>query len=113
MIQQLLTATMELRLLRVTGSQSMERIVTMDKELGRSNKTEVVTDDATVVLRRAVKLAQGGLLVSIGPSQRQAEGNKAAQVPNIVLSPPATRATTRWQKKGMLHFWHRTLFDLF
>ena len=41
-IQQLLTATMELRLLRLTGSQSMERIVTMDKELGRSNKTEVV-----------------------------------------------------------------------
>ena len=40
-IQQLLTATMELRLLRLTGSQSMERIVTMDKELGRSNKTEV------------------------------------------------------------------------
>ena len=83
MIQQLLTATMELRLLRLTGSQSMERIVTMDKELGRSNKTEVVTDDATVVLRRAVKLAQGGLLVSIGPSQRQGEDSRAAQVPNI------------------------------
>ena len=67
----------------------MERIVTMDKELGRSNKTEVVTDDATVVLRRAVKLAQGGLLVSIGPSQRQAEGNRAAQVPNkLVHLPP-------------------------
>ena len=83
-IQQLLTATMELRLLRLTGSQSMERIVTMDKELGRSNKTEVVTDDATVVLRRAVKLAQGGLLVSIGPSQRHGEGNQAVQVVNII-----------------------------
>ena len=63
----------------------MERIVTMDKELGRSNKTEVVTDDATVVLRRAVKLAQGGLLVSIGPSQRQGEGNRAAQVPKKLV----------------------------
>ena len=51
MIQQLLTATLELRLLRLTGSQSMERIVTMDRELVRSHKTEVVSDDATVILR--------------------------------------------------------------
>ena len=50
-IQQLLTATMELRLLRLTGSQSMERIVTMDKELGRSNKTEVVI---TIISSRTI-----------------------------------------------------------
>lgn len=97
MIQALLVATMELRLLRLSGSQSMERIVTMDRELARSHKTEVVTDEATVVLRRAVKLAQGGLLVSVGPSLRHSTQAATAQVPGHA---PPPSPWPRWRPPG-------------
>eukprot|EP00092_Neocalanus_flemingeri_P030552 GFUD01033172.1.p1 GENE.GFUD01033172.1~~GFUD01033172.1.p1 ORF type:complete len:4225 (-),score=861.78 GFUD01033172.1:307-12981(-) len=69
-IQQLLNASADLRLFRMTDNQNMEKIVNMDKELNKTNKTEVVTDDATVILRRAIKLAQQGFVVSVGPPQR-------------------------------------------
>ena len=69
-IQQLLNVSSELRLFRMTESQNMEKIVKMDKDLNKSNKTEVTTDDATIILRRAIKLAQQGFIVSVGPPQR-------------------------------------------
>ena len=43
------------------------------QELNKSQRAEVVTDDATVILRRAIKLAQQGFVVSVGPPQRQEE----------------------------------------
>ena len=69
-IQQLLNASADLRLFRMSGNQNMEKIVNMDKDLNKTNKTEVVTDDATVILRRAIKLAQQGFVVSVGPPQK-------------------------------------------
>ena len=72
-IQHLLNVSAELRLFRMTESQNMEKIVKMDKELNKVNKTEVTTDDATVILRRAIKLAQQGFIVSVGPPQRSEE----------------------------------------
>ena len=72
-IQHLLNASAELRLFRMTESQNMEKIVKMDKDLNKFNKTEVTTDDATVILRRAIKLAQQGFVVSVGLPQRNEE----------------------------------------
>ena len=70
MIQKLLNASSDMRLFRMTESQNMERIVKMDRELNKSNRTEVVTDEATLILRRAIKLAQLGFVVSVGPPQK-------------------------------------------
>ena len=69
-IQKLLNASSDLRLFRMTESQNMERIVKMDRELNKANRTEVVTDEATTILRRAIKLAQLGLVVSVGPPSK-------------------------------------------
>jgi E3 ubiquitin-protein ligase HECTD4 len=55
-----------MRIFRFTGAQNMEKIVSIDKELTKYHRAEVVTDDATVILRRAVKLAQQGFIVSVG-----------------------------------------------
>ena len=65
-VQQLLNASSEIRIFRFTGPQNMEKIVLIDKELNKYHRAEVITDDATVILRRAVKLAQQGFIVSVG-----------------------------------------------
>ena len=70
MIQRLLNASSDMRLFRMTESQNMERIVKMDKELNKASRAEVVTDEATLILRRAIKLAQLGFVVSVGPPQK-------------------------------------------
>ena len=72
-IQHLLNVSSEMRLFRMTETQNMEKIVKMDTELNRANKTEVITDEATVILRRAIKLAQQGFVVSVGPPIRKEE----------------------------------------
>ena len=80
-IQQLLNASGDMRLFQpssaaavaATGSsnsQNLEKIVSIDKELTKSNRAEIVSDDATIILRRAVKLAQQGFIISIGTPQR-------------------------------------------
>ena len=72
-IQQLLNASSDMRIFRFSGNQNMEKIVSIDKELNKSNKAEVVTDEATIILRRAVKLAQQGFVVSVGTPLKQDE----------------------------------------
>ncbi|XP_055958013.1 probable E3 ubiquitin-protein ligase HECTD4 [Patella vulgata] len=46
---------------------SMERVSRMDRELTKSGKTEVVTEEAMTALRKAYKWAQLGLVLSTGP----------------------------------------------
>ena len=74
-IQQLLNVSSEMRIFRSSGNQNMEKIVAIDKELNKNHKSEVVTDDATTILRRAVKLAQQGFVVSVGPSVKLDENS--------------------------------------
>ena len=93
-IQHLLNVSSEMRLFRMTETQNMEKVVKMDTELNRMNKTEVLTDEATVILRRAIKLAQQGFVVSVGPPIRKEElteekKNAVEQIAkerNVVLS---------------------------
>ena len=66
-IQQLLNLGSEIRIFRSSGNQNMEKIVAIDKELNKSQKAEIVTDDATSILRKAVKLSQQGFVVSVSP----------------------------------------------
>jgi E3 ubiquitin-protein ligase HECTD4 len=79
-VQQLLNASSDMHLFQPSAalagmagsgsSQNLDKIVNIDKELTKSNKAEIVSDDATIILRRAVKLAQQGFVVSIGTPQR-------------------------------------------
>jgi len=79
-IQQLLNTSSDMRLFQpstavagvalTSNGQNLEKIVSIDKELTKSNRAEIVSDDATIILRRAVKLAQQGFVVSIGTPQR-------------------------------------------
>ena len=93
-IQHLLNVSSEMRLFRMSETQNMEKIVKMDTELNRANKTEVITDEATVILRRAIKLAQQGFVVSVSPPIRKEEQTEEkknaveliAKERNVVLS---------------------------
>ncbi|ESO97623.1 hypothetical protein LOTGIDRAFT_228255 [Lottia gigantea] len=46
---------------------SMERVARMDRELTKSGKTEVITEEAMTALRKAYKWAQIGLVMSTSP----------------------------------------------
>ena len=73
-IQQLLAVNHEVRLFRQVGSsENMERVVKLDKSLQKTNVGEVACEDATMVFRKAIKLAQHGFVVSLGPAQRPDE----------------------------------------
>ena len=70
-IQQLLAVNHEVRLFRQVGSsENMERVVKLDKSLQKTNVGEVACEDATVVFRKAIKLAHHGFVVSLGPAQK-------------------------------------------
>ena len=73
-IQQLLAVNHEVRLFRQVGSnENMERVVKLDRSLQKSNVGEVACEDATMVFRKAIKLAHHGFVVSLGPAQRADE----------------------------------------
>jgi len=38
-----------------SGQDSMEKVVRMDKEMNRSHKAEVMTNDATIIFRTATR----------------------------------------------------------
>jgi hypothetical protein len=74
LIQQLLAINHDVRLFRQAGTgDNMEKVVKMDKELTKTNKAEVAMEDATLVFRKAMKLAQQGFVVSLGPAQKMDE----------------------------------------
>ncbi|XP_071946536.1 probable E3 ubiquitin-protein ligase HECTD4 isoform X2 [Antedon mediterranea] len=52
---------------RLGSGPNMERVVRMDQELNRNGKTEVLTDEARVAMRRAARWAQCGLVLSSCP----------------------------------------------
>lgn len=69
-VQKLLNSNHELRLFRPVGNEPMEKVVIIDQHLGRSQKAEILTEDATLVLRKATKMAQHGFTVSIEPPDK-------------------------------------------
>ena len=70
-IQQILAVNHEVRLFRQVGShENMERVVKLDKSLQKTNVGEVACEDATMVFRKAIKLAHHGFVVSLGPAQK-------------------------------------------
>ncbi|KAL3856755.1 hypothetical protein ACJMK2_011476 [Sinanodonta woodiana] len=64
-IQPLLSS--ENRPFRLRGGTSMEKVVRMDREMTKTGKAEIATDDVMTALRKAAKWAQMGLVVSTGP----------------------------------------------
>ncbi|XP_066272380.1 LOW QUALITY PROTEIN: probable E3 ubiquitin-protein ligase HECTD4 [Branchiostoma lanceolatum] len=52
---------------RLGSGANMEKVVRMDRDLTRSGRAEVITEDAVTAIRRAAKWAQAGLVVSTGP----------------------------------------------
>ena len=79
-VQQLLNASSDMRIFRFSGNQNMEKIVSIDKELNKCNKAEVVTDEATIILRRAVKLAQQSFIVSVGTPLKHDEQSEEKKI---------------------------------
>ncbi|XP_059095573.1 probable E3 ubiquitin-protein ligase HECTD4 [Tigriopus californicus] len=69
-VQKLLNSNHELRLFRPVGNEPMERVVVIDQLLTRSQRAEILTEDATLVLRKATKMAQHGFTVSIEPPDK-------------------------------------------
>ncbi|XP_013380029.1 probable E3 ubiquitin-protein ligase HECTD4 isoform X2 [Lingula anatina] len=64
-IQPLLSS--DSRPFRLGGGANMERVVKMDREMSRTGKAEITTEEASSALRKAAKWAQMGLIVSTGP----------------------------------------------
>uniref|UniRef100_T1J2Q6 HECT domain-containing protein n=1 Tax=Strigamia maritima TaxID=126957 RepID=T1J2Q6_STRMM len=64
-IQPLLSS--DSRLFRGGCGGNMEKVVRMDRELTKTGKMEVCTEDVSTACRRAFKWAQAGLVVSTGP----------------------------------------------
>ncbi|XP_033101041.1 probable E3 ubiquitin-protein ligase HECTD4 [Anneissia japonica] len=72
-IQPLLSA--DGRPFRLGSGPNMERVLHMDQELTRNGKTEVLTDEARMALRRAARWAQCGLVLSSSPPVETASGD--------------------------------------
>ena len=53
-------------------------VARMDREMTKHGRTEIITEDAASAVRRAVKWAQMGLVVSTGPPVDTAAGENAA-----------------------------------
>ncbi|XP_053376531.1 probable E3 ubiquitin-protein ligase HECTD4 [Mercenaria mercenaria] len=63
-IQPLLSS--ESRPFKLGAGANVDKVVRLDREMTKSNKAEVVTEDALSALRKAAKWAQMGLVVSTG-----------------------------------------------
>ena len=79
LIQKLLTISTDMRLFRMNDAQSMEKIVRIDNDLTKHKKAEICTDDANVILRRAIKLAQAGFVVSVSPTTATTRSDDLSQ----------------------------------
>ncbi len=80
LIQQLIEVNRELRIFSSSpGSENMERISRMDKELTKHRKAEVFTDEATIAFRKAVKLAEQGFVVSVGAPKSDAAATEMSE----------------------------------
>ncbi|XP_062590799.1 probable E3 ubiquitin-protein ligase HECTD4 isoform X2 [Saccostrea cucullata] len=74
---------------RIGGGANMERVVRMDREMTKSGKAEVTTEDAITALKKAAKWAQMGLVVSTGPPVESGQadtptGDKKKQPVDVV-----------------------------
>jgi hypothetical protein len=70
LIQQLLNASTDIGILSSMSSDSMEKVIRIDKEINQNNIAEVISGDATRIYRAATKMAQLGFVVSISsPNQ--------------------------------------------
>ena len=70
LIQQLLNASGDIGIFSAMGSDSMEKIIKIDKDINQHGCAEVLSGDATRVLRSANKMAHLGFVVSISaPNQ--------------------------------------------
>ena len=90
LIQQLLNASSDIGLFSAMGSDSMEKVIKIDKDINSKNCAEVLTGDATRVMRAATKMAQLGFVVSIAaPNQLHDHGShgwkhKALQICQVI-----------------------------
>ena len=70
LIQQLLNASGDVGIFSAMGSDSMEKIIKIDKDINQHNCAEVLLGEATRILRTANKMANIGFVVSISaPNQ--------------------------------------------
>ena len=70
LIQQLLNASGDIGIFSAMGSDSMEKIIKIDKDINQHGCAEVLNGDATRILRTANKMASIGFVVSISaPNQ--------------------------------------------
>ncbi len=85
LIQQLLNASGDIGLFPSMGSDSMEKVIRIDKEMNQKHMAEVLQGDATRIFRAASKMAQLGFVVSISaPSQCQ-ESSSGRRLQSIQL----------------------------
>ena len=76
LIQQLLNASSDIGIFSAMGSDSMEKVIKIDKDINTKNCAEVMCGDATRVMRSATKMAQLGFVVSIAaPNQLHDHGS--------------------------------------
>ncbi|TSW08319.1 putative E3 ubiquitin-protein ligase HECTD4 [Bagarius yarrelli] len=66
-VLQPLLSSSEGRPFRLGTGANMDRVVKMDRDLTKTGCCEVVTEEASAALRKAIKWAQSGLIVSVGP----------------------------------------------
>ena len=65
LIQQLLNASSDIGIFSAMGSDSMEKVIKIDKDINEKNCAEVMKGDATRIFRAATKMAQLGFVVSM------------------------------------------------
>ena len=76
LIQQLLNASSDIGIFSAMGSDSMEKVIRIDKDINQRNCAEVMCGDPTRIMRAATKMAQLGFVVSIAcPNQLQDSSN--------------------------------------
>ncbi|XP_026795565.1 probable E3 ubiquitin-protein ligase HECTD4 isoform X2 [Pangasianodon hypophthalmus] len=66
-VLQPLLSSSEGRPFRLGTGANMDKVVKMDRDMTKTGCCEVVTEEASAALRKAIKWAQSGLIVSVGP----------------------------------------------
>ncbi len=76
LIQQLLNASSDIGIFSAMGSDSMEKVIKIDKDINQKNCAEVMVSDATKIFRSAIKMSELGFVVSIAsPNQFRENSN--------------------------------------